>query len=152
MQKRFVAKLDVLKADGSAETRVHVESGETLSEAASCMRRWSFALKQGERLLRDPEIVELGGNITGLLYAVYENDPRRDARRVWNALDREDYWVTVYDGKWWYLESNTASRGCSASQYKFLDRELRRMLGLEPSLSCWEGISLPMRNQATRKS
>lgn len=139
MKKKFVAKLDVLKADGPTEARVLVEPGETLSEAASCMRNLSFGLRQGEQLLRDPEIVKLDGNITGLLYAVYEDDPRRDARRVWNALDREDYWVTVHDGKWWYTESNAFGRGCSASQHKFLERELRKMLGLEPT-----GLMIPV--------
>ena len=61
----------------------------------------------------------------------YSDDSRCMARRVYNAILKEKYWIVVHDGKW-TVEYLALGGGCPESHRKFLARELRKMFKLEP--------------------
>lgn len=69
--------------------------------------------------------VQDGLSFNGHVMKLLEQDDRKMARHVLDALDREKYWLDVRDGQW-YSESPSGSKGIPKSHYKFLEKELQK--------------------------
>lgn len=130
-----IIRWKVKHADGKATERMARVDAENKADALKRFESCFGFMDNPYEIVYDIWVDSDSLNVMPELIDRYSDDSRQMARRVYNALNREDYWVVVRDGKW-YIEANTYSRGCSKTQWKFLERELRKMFSLEPLFPC----------------
>jgi len=72
--------------------------------------------------------------ITGYVMDMMQHDDSKTAKHIFDALDKETYWLYARDGIW-HSESLSTSKGMPNSHSKFLEKELGKI-----GLKSWSKI------------
>lgn len=126
-----IIRWKVKYADGKTTNRMARVDAENEAEALKRFESCFGFIDNPYEVIYDVRVDSDSYKVMQELLVRYSDDSRCMARRVYNAILKEKYWIVVHDGKW-TVEYLALGGGCPESHRKFLARELRKMFKLEP--------------------